>query len=60
MYRTNELPNWVTHEEGEVVQVTEGHLFVRRPESGGRHGKALAVYAPNAWREAKVVKQDQS
>lgn len=60
VFRTHELPNTVTHEEGQTIEVNEGHMYVRRsPASAQQKGKVIAIYAPEAWREARVVQQTQ-
>lgn len=42
----------VDHPTGTYLDVSDGHLFVRRKD--GTHGRTVAVYAPKQWATAKV------
>lgn len=63
VYRTYQVNPVETHKEGEVVEVNEGHLHVRKKpisSTPGARGKTIAVYAPGSWHDAKVVAADGS
>lgn len=55
VHRNYTAPSKVTHDEGETIDVQEGHLHVRRGATTSGRGKAIAVYAPGSWHDARVV-----
>ena len=51
----NQHPDGIEHEEGDLIDIQEGHLRVSIGAELAGTG-TIAIYAPGAWTRAEVVR----